>query len=104
MIMTTFKASAADIGELFHGNGFALAPMGIAEVDGFDGTLTLADEEEREGDGATVLWITDDGYAVAVYDGGEPVEARGARDLADALEIYEAMTLEHGTSATRVTM
>lgn len=105
MIKTTYSAAKADIDELFMANGFRLAPMAYAERDAYDGTLTLSDAEESESELDTVLWIAEDGYTACVTgESGEVLAEEPWDDLGDALEAYGRLTLEHGTSATVITM
>lgn len=105
MIKTMYSADTADVDELFRANGFTLAPMAYAERDPYDGTLTLSDPEEAESESDTVLVLWHDAADVAVLDGdGNVVAEEEHARLADALEAYERLTLEHGTSATAITM
>lgn len=109
MIKTGFNAQTADIDELFHRNGFTLAPFGIAERDAYTGQLTLSDSEEQEGK-STELYIDCGfdgrlGYCVTVYDeGGRQIAFEAEDTLAEALADYERLTAEHETNATRVIM
>ena len=105
MIKTTYRATTADVDELFRASGRTLAPMDYAEADAYDGRLTLADEEEYGGEGQTVLWLSEDGFAVtATGEGGEVLGEEECGDLESALEAYERLTLEHVTNATRIIM
>lgn len=105
MIKTNYSATTADIDELFHENGFRLALMAIEERDAYDGTLTLSDDEEYDGGMTTELVLWHDAADVVVRgEDGDVIAEEEHGKLADALEAYERLTLEHKTNATRVTM
>lgn len=107
MIKTGFNAHLADLDELFFRSGFKLASFDNVERDAYTGQLTLSDGEELEGLGATILYI-DEGdvsmeYGVSVVGGdGVELECDWHDTLAEALEAYERLTMEHGTNATRL--
>lgn len=96
MIKTSYSTTFEELDKRIKEEcGRNLYAFDIHERDAYTGELTLHDKAELEGP-VTCLWVSEDGYDVAVMDDeGNVVTEEEAEDFADAMRIYERQSGEN---------